>query len=153
MESFHADVELHISIIEFQSDGQAQDTSLVIHPGRPSIKGKLDTSLSNIESSKMETINLLRLYDSPSAKQQSEEAGNGIKNIMGLQQETEKMALREINKLIAKDLKKKLTIQDLEEQAEMVLERGDLTEESKQFYKGFLRAFEILRKYGFIKER
>lgn len=65
----------------------------------------------------------------------------------------EKSALEEINKLVAKDLRKKITIRNLEEQAESVLEHGDLTEENKRFYQGFLRAFEILRQYGFIKER
>ena len=60
--------------------------------------------------------------------------------------------LKEINKLLAQDLTKKLTIDDLEQQAKDVLEHGNLNSENKQFYKGFLRAFEILRKYGFLKK-
>jgi len=62
-----------------------------------------------------------------------------------------KQTLRKINKLLAKDLAKKLTVNDLEQHAKSVLEYGNLSNENKQFYKGFIRAFEILRKYGFLE--
>jgi len=63
-----------------------------------------------------------------------------------------KLSLKKINNLIANDLHKKITLQDIEKQAKMILEHQNLTKEQIHFYKGFLRAFEILQKYGFIKE-
>lgn len=48
---------------------------------------------------------------------------------------TEMKALNEINRLVAKDLAKKVTIRDLEQQAKDVLEHGDLTKETSDSMK------------------
>lgn len=64
-----------------------------------------------------------------------------------------KKALRQINKLLAQDLKKKITVKDLEDQAKAVLETSSLTTQQKEFYRGFLRAIELLRKYKFLREK
>ena len=65
------------------------------------------------------------------------------------------MSLREINKLLAKELtnKKVLQVIDLEDQAKNML--NTMKQEGKieyQFYRGFLRAIELLREKQLLKE-
>jgi hypothetical protein len=65
------------------------------------------------------------------------------------------MSLKEINKLLAKELtnKKVLQVIDLEDQAKGML--NTMKQEGKieyQFYRGFLRAIELLREKQLLKE-
>ena len=74
-----------------------------------------------------------------------------------------KTDLRDINKLLGQELNRKMTVQEMEDHAKACkeeVERHNLSypklypDAPKQieFYKGFLRAFELLRKYGYLKE-
>lgn len=64
-------------------------------------------------------------------------------------------ALKEINKLIAKELSSKPTVKNLEDHAQNCYDyhvRNHSPKELVEFYKGALRAIEILRKQGLLKE-
>ena len=60
--------------------------------------------------------------------------------------------LKNLNALVAQELNKKVTVADLEEHARNVYEQGDLTPLQHEFYRGVLRAFELLRKNKLLKE-
>lgn len=65
------------------------------------------------------------------------------------------MSLKEINELLARELTNKTVLQviDLEDQAKRML--SQMKQEGKieyQFYRGFLRAIELLREKKLLKE-
>lgn len=58
--------------------------------------------------------------------------------------------IREINRIIMEDVGKRLnSVWDLEQRAKSILNEG----QGGDFYKGFLRAIEMLRERGLLKER
>ena len=58
-------------------------------------------------------------------------------------------AMRKINKIITRDMGKRLdTVWDLEQRARDIIENGD----GGDFYRGFLRAIEMLRERNLLKE-
>jgi len=61
-------------------------------------------------------------------------------------------AIKQIDKMLADAAKKKTTVSDLESHAKRVYELGDLTPLQHEFYRGVLRAFELLRECDLLKE-